>query len=99
MTADYLDPEMESESQAISNYEDELAEFINHYKGIKSYREELWNEYHVTIHYQEYEECYGFYIKDSCEYLWKLEDCLEKMYNYINVKDYEKACEENETPF
>jgi hypothetical protein len=36
-----IDPEMESEAQAIANYEDELAEFVNLYKKDRGFRESV----------------------------------------------------------
>lgn len=95
-----FDPEMESESQAIANYEDELAEFINKYKGDKELREQIRDKYGLFITYEEYDECWGLFGKN---WLIRLErevnKLIEKIYNIKDNVDYSYMLEEMDLPF
>lgn len=95
-----LDPELESEAQAIACYEDELAEFINLYKNDKWFREQLVREENLYITYEDLDECYWLYVWDSLEFMSiHLEKCLEKMYNIREKIRAKRIAEQNDLPF
>lgn len=95
-----IDPEMESEAQAIANYEDELAEFINLYKKDRGFREQLLRKENLYIIYEEWDECYGLYHGDDIEFMSiHLEKCLEKMFNLREQIKAKQIAEENNLPF
>lgn len=94
-----IDPELESEAQAIANYEDELAEFINLYKKDRWFREELLRKDKLYITYEDWDECYGLYHGDDIEFMSiHLEKCLEKMFN-LRRQLRQKKLAEQDLPF
>lgn len=95
-----LDPELESESQAIANYEDELAEFIKQYKGDKELREQIRDKYGLFITYEEYDECWWLFWKNGLIRLEReINKLIEKIYNIKDNVDYSYMLEEIDLPF
>lgn len=95
-----IDPEMESEAQAIANYEDELAEFINLYKKDRGFREELLRKDELYIMYEDWDECYWLYHGDDIEFMSiHLDKCIEKMFNMRRQLRQKKLADENNLPF
>lgn len=94
------DLEFLSEAQAIANYEDELAEFINKYRKDIEFRKDIVKKYDGYVTYEERDECYATYFKDDilC-FSTHLDKCIEKMFNAIRAKDYNEYITQNNLPF
>ena len=91
------DVDLELKEQQISLYEDELSEFIDNYRTSKEFRELLKQKHKATIDYEEWDECYWMYFWDDVLYMSiHLDDCLEKMFNYIKNAEYSKQLLENQ---
>lgn len=94
-----IDPEMESEAQAIANHEDELAEFINNYKNDRWFRlmlKDLW----LTIMWEDRDECYALYVWDDIEFMSiSYDKCVEKMFYFKNKKIEEEHRIDSTLPF
>lgn len=95
-----IDTELESESQAIANYEDELAEFVDLYKKDRWFREELLRKDELYIMYEDWDECYGLCHGDDIEFMSiHLDKCIEKMFNMRRQLRAKKVAEQNDLPF
>lgn len=95
---DTLDPELELEAQQISNYEDELAEFIDQYKNDKWFRMYLREKRKLYVIWEDWDECYAAYSNGDILYMsTSLDKCLKELFNVMrSVDSYWEANYPNE---